>query len=47
MGRPNQAVVLSVQEREHLEALAHSRSMPHALVRRANIVLLSAAGLSN
>jgi transposase len=47
MGRPNQAVVLTVQGREQLEALARSRSMPHALVRRAKIVLLSAAGLSN
>ena len=47
MGRPNAAVVLSEQEREQLEALTRSRSMPHALVRRATIVLLSAAGLAN
>lgn len=47
MGRANAAVVLTVQEREQLEALVRSRSMPHSLVRRANIVLLSAAGLPN
>jgi DNA-binding NarL/FixJ family response regulator len=47
MGRPDATVVLSEQEREQLEALARSRSMPHSLVRRARIVLLSAGGLSN
>ena len=47
MGRPNAAVVLAEQEREQLEALTRSRSMPHSLVRRARIVLLSAKGLSN
>ncbi len=47
MGRPNAAMVLSEQEREQLEALTRSRSMPHALVRRAKIVLLSAARLAN
>jgi len=47
MGRPNEAVVVTAQEREQLEALVRSRSMPHALVRRARIVLLSAAGCSN
>jgi transposase len=47
MSRPNAAVVLSEQEREQLQALTRSRSRPHALIRRARIVLLSAAGLSN
>lgn len=47
MGRRNAAMVLSEQEREQLEALTRSRSMPHALVRRAKIVLLSAARLAN
>ena len=47
MGRPNRVVVLTVAEREQLEALVRSRSMAHSLVRRANIVLLSAGGLSN
>ena len=47
MSRPKAAVVLSEQEREQLQALTRSRSMPHALMRRARIVLLSAAGLSN
>jgi|SRR5579863_5422941 len=47
MGRPNQVVVLTADETEQLEALARSRSMPHSLVRRARIVLLSAAGVPN
>ncbi len=41
----DQPLVLTVPE---CEQLARSRSMPHLLVRRANIVLLSgAAGLSS
>jgi transposase len=47
MGRPNAAVVLTTQETEQLEALVRSRSMPHSLVRRARIVLMSAAGVPN
>jgi putative transposase len=47
MGRPNQAVVLTADETEQLEALARSHSMPYALVRRARIVLLSAAAVPN
>lgn len=47
MGRPNTALVISEAERRDLEALVRSRSMPHALVRRAQIVLRSAEGASN
>jgi len=45
MPRPNSAVTLTREERLQLEAIARSRSMPHGLVRRAQIVLGSAAGL--
>jgi transposase len=47
MGRPNTALVVSEAEKTHLAAIVRSRSMPHALVRRARIVLLSAGGASN
>jgi transposase len=47
MGRPNTALVISESERSQLESIVRSRSMPHALVRRAKIVLLSADGNSN
>ncbi|MFC2173608.1 helix-turn-helix domain-containing protein, partial [Acidobacteriota bacterium] len=45
----NQAVpvVLTRVEREQLEALAASRSLPHGLVTRARIVLMAAQGHSN
>ena len=47
-GRPKkQAIVLSSNEREQLQSYARSRSLPHALVRRAKIVLMCAAGESN
>ena len=47
MGRPNTALVISESEKSQLQSLVRSRSMPHSLVRRAKIVLLSAAGSSN
>jgi len=47
LGRPIAPVVLASPVRQQLVALTGSRSMPHALVRRAKIVLLSADGLSN
>src|SRR5215470_136289 len=47
MGRPNTALVVSDADRNQLSALARSQSMPHALVRRAQIVLLSGEGRSN
>jgi len=46
-GRPKAVLVLTSQEDHQIRALANSRSMPHALVRRAQIVLLSAEGQSN
>lgn len=47
-GRPKkQELVLNATERAHLVSYSRSRSLPHALVRRAQIVLGSAAGDSN
>src|ERR1700752_3795300 len=46
-GRPKQPLVLSEQEQERLESLAHrARSQP-ALARRARVVLACADGLDN
>ena len=45
MGRPNSAVNLTRDERAQLESVVRSRSLPHGLVRRAQIVLLSAEGV--
>jgi hypothetical protein len=47
MGRPNTALAISEADREQLRAMVRSRSMPHSLVRRAQIVLLSGEGESN
>lgn len=46
-GRPKKPIILSEEEREQLTAIANSRSLPYGLVRRANIVLLAADGISN
>jgi putative transposase len=46
-GRPKSELVLSKEEREQLEALLRSRSLPAALVRRAKIVLHAAEGEAN
>jgi putative transposase len=46
-GRPKVALVLSASERDQLAAMTRSRSLPHALVRRAQIVLMSVAGADN
>ncbi|MGD2136257.1 MAG: IS630 family transposase [Gemmatimonadales bacterium] len=46
-GRPVAPVTLSVAERAELDALRRSRSMPHALVIRARIILLAAEGHAN
>jgi len=43
-GRPKPTLELTVDERTQLKSLAASRSLPHALVCRAKIVLWSAAG---
>src|SRR5258708_14370991 len=47
MGRPNTVVTVSAAESEQLGSIARSRSLPHSLVRRARIVLMSAEGVSN
>jgi len=46
-GRPKEPLVLSDGERAQLESFASSRSLPHGLVRRARIILLSADGMFN
>src|SRR5438552_9998863 len=47
MGRPKAALVLRPEQREQLEGLASSRSLPAGLVSRARIILLSASGKTN
>jgi len=47
MGRPIVPLSLSEDARRDLEAVAASRTMPHALVQRAQIVLMAALGMSN
>lgn len=47
MGRPKAKLVVSAADREQLEGLAASRSLPAGLVNRARIVLLSAEGMPN
>ena len=46
-GRPRKPIVLSREVREELTSLSRSRTLSHGLVRRANIILMSADGLSN
>jgi len=47
IGRPKQPLSLSRDERLQLESIAGSRSLPHGLVIRAQIVLMAADGKSN
>jgi transposase len=47
MGRLNQALMITEADRLQLQAMVRSRSMPHSLVRRARIILLSGDGQSN
>jgi putative transposase len=47
MGRPKAALVLRPEQREQLEGMASSRSLPAGLVSRARIILLSACGKTN
>jgi putative transposase len=47
IGRPKSEVVLSEDERIQLSSLAGSRSLPHAIVSRAKVVLWSAEGRTN
>ena len=45
-GRPLTSITLSEHNREQLQSMARSRSLPHGLVRRAKIVLMAADGLN-
>ena len=47
MGRPLTPLELSPSDREQLESMVRSRSLPHGLVRRAEMVLLAADGWPN
>ena len=44
MGRANKALLIGEADRLQLHALVRSRSLPHSLVQRARIVLLSGEG---
>src|SRR5271165_7138076 len=46
-GRPVTAIVLTPDEQTQLRSLARSRTLPHALVARAKLVLWAAQGKSN
>jgi transposase len=47
IGRPKAELVLSAEEHAQLSALAVSRSLPHAMVARAQLILWAAQGESN
>ena len=47
MARARRSLDITGEEREQLDAIAASRSLPAALVRRAKIVLLTEDGLSD
>ena len=47
LGRPMPPLVLSDDEVQQLQALASSRSLPHSIVQRAQIVLACGAGETN
>src|SRR5262245_7151347 len=46
-GRPKAELVVSAEEQAQVSALAASRSLPHALVAGAQLVLWAAPGESN
>ncbi len=46
-GRPLEPLHINDDLRTQLEAMTRSRSLSHALVRRASIILMSQDGLSN
>lgn len=46
-GRPVVPIVLSEDTHRELEAMSRSRSLPHGLVRRAQLILMAADGLNN
>ena len=47
IGRPKTELVLGEDERIQVSSLARSRTLPHAIVARAKVVLWSAEGVSN
>jgi putative transposase len=47
LGRPKPPLALTAEQRDQLEAMAASRSLPHGLVTRVRIILMSASGLTN
>ena len=47
LGRPLAPLELTESDREQLASMARSRSLPHGLVRRTEIVLLAAEGWPN
>ena len=47
LGRPIPLVELSDEVKANLESITNSRSLPYALVRRAKIILMAAAGINN
>jgi putative transposase len=47
MGRPKATLLLSSEQRQQLESMASSRSLPVGLVTRVRIILLSASGRTN
>ena len=44
MGRPKASLHLAPEQKEQLEGIVRSRTLPAGLVKRARVVLLSAAG---
>jgi len=46
-GRPPAPIVLSEQEEQQLKSIVSSRSLPHGLVSRAQLILMAAEGASN
>src|SRR2546422_11668392 len=46
-GRPRVPLTLAPPERAELESFARSRALPAGLVRRAQMLLLAAAGVTN
>jgi putative transposase len=46
-GRPKPPLVLSDEVKKQLETMANSRSLPFSQVRRAQIILMSAKGMTN
>lgn len=47
LGRPIPPIELSEEVEQHLQSIANSRSLPHGLVRRAQIILMAANGINN